>query len=83
MKDASAAIGRIAKTGHLNFEGDRKQKLCIDLRHGDPFFYAASIICCVSALPLKATHCAMCHKKALSSKICDFPHSQIELRERR
>src|SRR5262249_58563345 len=36
VKDASAAIGGIAETGHLNFEGDRKQKLGIDLRHGDP-----------------------------------------------
>src|SRR5262249_53838470 len=27
VKDASAAIGGIAETGHLNFEGDRKQKL--------------------------------------------------------
>src|SRR6516164_7188632 len=36
VKDASAAIGGITKTGHLNFEGDRKQKLGIDLRHGHP-----------------------------------------------
>ena len=36
MEDASAAIGRVAGTGHLNFEGDRKQKLGVDLRHGDP-----------------------------------------------
>ena len=36
MEDASAAIGRIAETGQLNFEGDREQKLGVDLRHGDP-----------------------------------------------
>jgi hypothetical protein len=36
IEDASAAIGRIAETGHLNFEGDREQKLGVDLRHGDP-----------------------------------------------
>ena len=31
----SAAIGRIAETGHLNFEGGREQKLGADLRHAD------------------------------------------------
>jgi hypothetical protein len=35
MKDASATIGRIAETGHLNFEGDREEKLGVDLRHAD------------------------------------------------
>jgi hypothetical protein len=32
-----SAIGtrRIAETGHLNFEGDREQKLGVDLRHAD------------------------------------------------
>ena len=37
MKDASAAIGRVAELGYLNFEGDREQKLGVDLRHGELF----------------------------------------------
>jgi hypothetical protein len=32
MKDATAAIGRIAEIGYLNFEGDREQKAGVDLR---------------------------------------------------
>ena len=42
MKDASAAIGRIAEIGYLNFEGDREQKLGVDLRHGDPLMTGIS-----------------------------------------
>src|SRR5262245_8170533 len=36
---AARCVGRhwaYRETGHLNFEGDRKQKLGIDLRHGAP-----------------------------------------------
>src|SRR5262249_12652815 len=38
MEDASAAIRRIAEAGHLNFQGDREQKLGVDLRHVDPSY---------------------------------------------
>jgi hypothetical protein len=36
MKNASAAIGSVAKNGYLNFEGHREQKPGVDLRHGGP-----------------------------------------------
>jgi hypothetical protein len=36
MKNASAAIGSVAKNGYLNFERDREQKPGVDLRHGGP-----------------------------------------------
>jgi hypothetical protein len=43
MEDASTAIGRVAEAGHLNLEGDREQKLGVDLRHGDPSIKVAGV----------------------------------------